>query len=302
MPGASAASPASSAWRSAGSATLIARRQPRNPIGWTFLAAGTLSSLQVAASEYASYVLFGAGGGLPGGNVAAWINDWIWLWLIGFATVPVFLFFPTGTYLSESWRPVLWLAMAGVAVGSLFLAIAPGPMQTFGVVNPFGIDSAFTSRGFGAVGGRTTSFAAVSGIFTFGFAAVLATTSSVIRFRRSTGEQRQQLKWFAASAVVVAFALVVSFLDESKLAQVLLISTLTTLPIAIGIAILRYRLYEIDTLINRAIVYGTLTAVLAGLYAASIGLFQRLFVGVTGERSDAAIIISTLILASRSPR
>lgn len=118
------------------------------------------------------------------------------------------------------------------------------------------------------------------------------------RFRRSEGEARQQLKWFAASAVVVAIMLVNSFFTAERYAQVGLILAMVTVPIAIGIAILRYRLYEIDTLINRAIVYGVLTAVLAGLYSASIGLFQRLFVAVTGEKSDAAIVMTTLILAS----
>ena len=277
---------------------LIATRQPRNPIGWSFLIAGLLSGLQVAASEYSSYALFGPNPGLAGGPIGAWLNDWIWLPLIASATVPVFLFFPTGHSLSSRWLPILWLAGAGIVVGSLFLAIAPGPMQTFGVVNPFGVESLLTTRGFGSVGGRTTSFAAVSGIFTFGFAALTAAASSVIRFRRSTGDTRQQLKWFAASAVVVAFALIFSFFDEAKLAQTALIVALTSVPIAVGIAILRYRLYEIDTLINRAIVYGALTAILAGLYSASIGLFQKLFVTITGEKSDAAIVVTTLILAS----
>src|SRR5436190_6735938 len=118
-------------------------------------------------------------------------------------------------------------------------------MQTFGVLNPFGIESPLTTRGFGSVGGRTTSFAAVSGIFTFGFAALFAASSSVIRFRRSVGDQRQQLKWFAFSAVVAACALIFGFLNETKLAQTTLIVALTMVPIAVGIAILRYRLYEI---------------------------------------------------------
>src|SRR5204862_7442916 len=116
--------------------------------------------------------------------------------------VPGFLFVPSGHPLSRRWLGILWLAMAGVVVGSLFLAIAPGPMQTFGVLNPFGIESPLTTRGFGSVGGRTTSFAAVSGIFTFGFAGLFAASSTVIRFRRSVGDQRQRVKWFGFSAVV----------------------------------------------------------------------------------------------------
>ena len=277
---------------------LLATRRPRNPIGWCFLAAGTLSAVQVAATEYASYALFGAGAGLPGGEIGAWLNEWIWIYLVALATLPVFLYFPDGKLTSPAWRVVLWTGFLSATVASVFLSLAPGPMQTFGITNPFGIDSDLTRRGAGAVGGRTSALPSVLGLLLFGVAMIAATASSIARFRRSRGEARQQLKWFAAASVVVAIAMVDSFVNEAKYAQVILIAALPTVPIAIGVAILRYRLYEIDTLINRAIVYGALTAILAGLYTASIGLFQRLFVAVTGERSDAAIVLTTLVLAS----
>jgi len=277
---------------------LVATRHPRNPIGWCFLAAGVISGIQVAAVEYASYALYGPVRGLGGGEVGAWINDWIWVSLVGLVTVAGFLYFPDGHLLSARWPTVLWLGTTGVVVGSVFLAITPGPMQTFGLNNPFGIESPLTAQTAGSVGGRTTSAAAVAGLFVFGLAAFLAAASQLIRFRRSTGDTRQQLKWFAASAVIVALSLTTSFLNDSRAVQAVLIVSLSLVPVAMGIAILRYRLYEIDTLINRAIVYGALTAILAGIYSASIGLFQRLFVAVVGEKSDAAIVITTLILAT----
>lgn len=277
---------------------LVAMRQPRNPIGWAFLSAGLLSAIQVAGVEYASYALFGAGAGLPGGIVGAWLNDWIWIPLVGVVTLPVFLYFPDGRLPSPRWSAALWIGGAGLALAMVFTATAPGPMQTFGLPNPVGIAMPFPIEGAAAGGGRSISALALIGLFSFGVMVFASASVPLRRFGRSEGEARQQLKWFAASAVVVAMMLVNSFFTTERFAQVGLILAMVTVPIAIGIAILRYRLYEIDTLINHAIVYGVLTAVLAGLYSASIGLFQRLFVAVTGEKSDAAIVITTLILAS----
>ena len=277
---------------------LVASRQPRNPIGWVFLAAGFLSAIQVAAVEYASYTLFGAGGSLPLGIVGAWLNDWIWLPLIGLVTLPVFLYFPDGKLPSPRWIAVLCLGVLGLMLTMVFLAIAPGPMQTFGLTNPFGIASPFPLPGSAARDSQPVSAFAFMGLTTFGLMLLASASVPVLRYRRSRGESRQQLKWFATSAVLMAVTLVASFFNAEPSMQVGLILALVTMPVAVGIAILRYRLYEIDTLINHAIVYGVLTAVLAGLYSASIGLFQRLFVAVTGEKSDAAIVITTLILAS----
>lgn len=277
---------------------LLATRRPHNPIGWAFLGAGTLSAIQVAATEYASYALYGSGAGLPGGEIGAWLNEWIWLSLVMLALLPVFLYFPDGHLTSPRWRAVLWIGVVSVVVASAFFAVVPGPMQTFGILNPFGIDSDLTGRSTGAVGGRAAPVPALVAMVGFSISVIAAAASSVGRFRRARGDTRQQLKWFVAATVVVAIALVDSFVNPAKYAQVILIVSMTTVPIAIGVAILRYRLYEIDTLINRAIVYGALTAILAGLYTASIGLFQRLFVAVTGERSDAAIVLTTLVLAS----
>jgi len=210
----------------------------------------------------------------------------------------VFLYFPDGRLTDPRWKVVLWTEAIAVAIASLFYAIAPGPMQTFGIENPLGVSGPLTAVGFGASGGRSLGLIALVGTLIFGLCAIASATNSALRFRRSRGLMRQQLKWFATSASIVAITLVVSFLSAEKWVQVQLIIAMTTVPLTIGIAILRYRLYEIDALLNRAIVYGALTAILAGLYSASIGLFQRLFVTVTGEKSDAAIVITTLILAS----
>ena len=277
---------------------LLATRRARDPIGWAFVGSGTLGAVQVAATEYASYALFGAGQGLPGGVVGAWINDWIWLHAVVLATVPIFLYFPDGRLVSERWRPVLWVALVSASAAAVLLATTPGPLQTFGVTNPFGVDAAPGSLDAGSIGGRSVAAPTLVAMTIVALAIAGAALSSVLRFRRSAGVERQQLKWFASASVLCAVAISASFVSPDKWIQVVLIAAMTTVPLAIGIAILRYRLYDIDTLINRAVVYGTLTAILAGLYSASIGLFQRLFSTITGERSDAAIVVTTLILAS----
>jgi hypothetical protein len=133
----------------------------------------------------------------------------------------------------------------------------------------------------------------------------MCTVSVILRFRSANGQERQQIKWFAYAAglAIVQFALtiVIAFVPTSvpqDVADILLVLSVAAFPIAAGIAILRYRLYDIDLLINRTLVYVPLTAILAGVYSASIALFQKLFVAVTQEQSDAAVVITTLILAS----
>lgn len=276
--------------------SLLATRRSSNPIGWAFLGAGLLSGSLVAAAEYASFTLFGPRQGLPGGVFCAWLNEWLWVLLVTLATTPVFLYFPDGRLLSRRWRAVLWIGLASAVVASAILATVPGPMQTFGITNPFGLGETASERA--SVGSRSVPAAAETATMIWAFTIMASAGSAVLRFRRSRGVERQQLKWLAAASVIVAMALGVSFANADRWAEILLIIALTTVPLSIGIAILRYRLYEIDTIINRAIVYGALTAILAGLYSASIGLFQRLFTTVTGERSDAAIVVTTLILAS----
>lgn len=277
---------------------LLATRRGRNPIGWVFLCSAILGAAQVGATEYASYALFGAGQGLPGGVFGAWLNDWIWLLAVSLVTVPVFVYFPDGKLLSERWRPILGVALVSTSVSAVLLATTPGPLQTFGVTNPFGVDVLSGSRESGSIGGRAVAAPTLVAMTIVAITIAAAALSSVLRFRRSSGIERQQLKWFASASVLCAVAITASFVSSEKWVQVALIFAMTTVPIAIGIAILRYRLYDIDTIINRAIVYGALTAILAGLYSASIGLFQRLFSTITGERSDAAIVVTTLILAS----
>jgi hypothetical protein len=128
-------------------------------------------------------------------------------------------------------------------------------------------------------------------------AALVAGTSVVVRYRRAAIEQRQQIKWFAFAGIMFVPGAIAG-LSPLLVGQVFLLACAFFAVAAIAIAILRYRLYEIDLIINRTLVYGALSAILAGIYTASITLSQRIFTAVTGERSDAAIVLTTLIVVS----
>jgi hypothetical protein len=274
---------------------LIASRHRENPIGWIFCVAALLVAFGVFAEDYAQYALVTRPGSLPGGVAMAWLTAWPRN--IGFVLIFTFLLllFPNGKLPSRRWRAVAWLAVGMIVIGAMIDAFKPGPLSFVpSVNNPLGIEAA-------------------AGIFAFNdvwnlivLAIIIACILSVIaRFRHAKGQERQQLKWFAYAAVlaIVQFAagIIITSVPtglppDSR--DILLALSVAAFPIAAGIAILRYRLYDIDLLINRTLVYVPLTGILAGVYSASIALFQKLFVAITREQSDAAIVITTLILAS----
>jgi len=194
------------------------------------------------------------------------------------------LLFPDGRLPSPRWWPVAWLAVVDIVV--LLVAVGfTSPGLFGGEPSPLAIIPA---------GPASEAIGTLAAILTLG-AGVLCAGSLLVRYRRVDSDERQQLKWVAGAMAVFAVSLVVSVLlpPIDTFAWVLPI-----VPISVGIAILRYRLYDIDILIGRALAYVALSALLAGGYAASVALFQRLFILVTGDRSDAAIVITTLILAS----
>ena len=277
---------------------LIASRQPGNAVGWIFCYLGLAFPLAGTGEEYALYALVTEPGSLPGGEGLVWLAA-----LLGGPTIfavfaLVFLLFPEGRLLSRRWRLVVWLDLVAVAC-LVCLAFEPGPLGNLGLVrvaNPFGVERLAAPLGtLGLVGLFTTlAVAAAGGI------------SLVVRFRRARGVERQQLKWFAFSGVVFCAVLAIGpvlwSLPESAgpgwIWTVLFLAGASTIPVSVGIAILRYRLYEIDLLINRTLVYGSLTIALVALYFGGIVLLQRVFVLLTGQRSTLAVVASTLLIAA----
>ncbi len=277
---------------------LVASRRPGNAIGWIFCYLGLSFPLVGAGEEYALYALVTEPGSLPGGEGLVWLAAVLSGPIVFAVFALVFLLFPEGRLLSRRWRLVIWLDLIA-AVCLLAWAFEPGPLENLGLVrvaNPFGVERLAALLGtLGMVGLLMTLTVAVAGGI-----------SLVVRFRRARGVERQQLKWFALSGVVfcVVFAIgpVLWYLPSSPGTEwiwtVLFLLGASTIPVAFGIAILRYNLYDIDILINRTLVYGSLTAMLVALYLVAIVVLQRVFVLLTGQQSTLAVVASTLLIAA----
>jgi hypothetical protein len=262
---------------------LITTRRPAHPVGWLFLSAGLVGAAQLATGEFAAAFL--ASGPSVSVAVAAWVSSLFQLVVVGLL-VCLLLVFPTGRPPSRRWWVLVWVVAAGVVLFSVGAGLAPARYEEFpGVENPFGITSLEAVLGWiDGVGGV---------LFVAGFLGALA--SLVVRFTRSRGLERQQLKWF-----VYAAGLGVAMLVLPTPIPGFLVWTLAPvgLSAAAAVAVLRYRLYDIDRIINRTLVYGVLTAVLGLGYASAVLLLGQLFGGV-GERTPSwAVAGATLAVAA----
>ena len=272
---------------------VVASRRPENPIGWLFCALAIFNGVWLFAYGYASYALFAAPGSLPGGRAAALSAQLL-------ETPPpailmfLLLLFPTGGLPGPRWRVLAVVIVVWIGVVNLQLAVTPGRFELMpSVENP--------------VGSEALEPLTRLGLFPVGIVLFVAAFASLaVRFRRARGVERQQLKWFVFFASLVAFYLVLgaiaeATLPESRLADyvfgTLFALLIAGVPISVGLAVLRYRLYEIDRIVNRALVYGLLTATLALTYVGSVLLLQLLLRPLT-EESDLAIAGSTLAVAA----
>jgi hypothetical protein len=274
-------------------AVVAPRCHPQNPIGWIFCLTGLLYAAVHFLAEYAIYTLLAAPGSLPAGEWAAWIGSWLFVPQLGLVGLLILLF-PNGRLPSTRWRWFVWFGALATSAATVMAALSPGEINVgLGPIrNPLGIEG--LPNVYKQVEGLVLSLALVAG------------TSQVARLRRARGVERQQIKWVAYAAVVgvsgailsytVAVALGVLWLE--RVGFVLGIVGAVSVPIAMGIAILKYRLYEIDLIINRTLVYGSLTATLVALYFGGIVVLQRVFVALTGERSTLAVVASTLTIAA----
>jgi len=271
--------------------TLIVSRHPRNPIGWIFCGVAVATGLGTLAGGYAEYWVAANGASEELGETAAWYASYSW---IPFVLVPAtfaLLLFPDGRLLSPRWRAVAWCAGLGIAGGVSTQALAEGPLEDFPqVTNPYGVIGRPALEPLEAL---------IALLLLVGIAG--SALSLVLRFRRAGGEQRQQIKWLAMAGTVSGVTVVVGtasyeLLSEDIVDAAIMLSVLG-LPLATGIAILRYRLYDIDVVINRTLVYGALTATLAGVYLGSVLVLQLALSGLT-EDSGLAVAASTLAVAA----
>ena len=272
-------------------AVIVAHR-PGNALGWIFSAIGLLSSAGVLAMEYAEYAYLTRPGSLPGAALAAWFSWW-WLPILGLIFVFTPLLFPTGRLPSPHWRPVAVTGALAVTAVAVLGAVQP----TLKLQN----EEVYLPNPVGLAGAPDPEDGALGAVLLGVLAAcmVASVVSVVLRFRRSSGVERQQLKWFTYAAALMLVANVVTFtlLREGVASDVLFGLSIALVPIAAGVAILRHRLYDIDRLINRTLVYATLTAVLGTVYAGAV-LVLGLFGGVGGELPSWAVAGATLAVAA----
>jgi hypothetical protein len=276
---------------------LVASRRPEHPVGWLFCAIGFLAGADLFCTQYATYALLAQPGALPAGEAAAWVRSWFGV-VGGGLGVFLLLLFPDGRLPSARWRYLAWFNAAVIFLGALWVAFAPGPLDGLGPIrNPLGIDSL-------KIAGAGSAFDVYE--VPWFVIVVVATTSVFVRLHGAGLEERQQIKWFAYAAVVLTSTILLRVLtfslpipaSVSLTVEGLIALGLVSVAGATAIAILKYRLYEIDLLINRTLVYGALTAILAALYFGGIVVLQRVFVALTGEKSTLAVVASTLVIAA----
>jgi hypothetical protein len=270
---------------------IIASRRPGNSIGWIFCFVGLSLGVAILAAEYAVYALVTQPGTLPAGVLAAWLGTWIWVPGIVLGYTFLLLLFPYGRLPSRRWRPVAWISTGATALGVAVLMVLPWDRLNTGLPaeNPFEVK--------GAQAFEAAAFAVWIGV---GMASLaLAVLAVIRRFLRSRGVERQQLKWFVYAGTLTVFFFFLPLVPAlSVVGSLLQVLVAPLLPAAAGVAILRHRLYDIDLLINRTLVYGTLTASLALVYFGGVVGSQYLLRALTGQESGLAVVASTLVIAA----
>ena len=271
---------------------IIASRHPRNTIGWLFCSVGVTIGLNSFAGDYAEYWLAGGTSMKSLAETAAWFSSWAWILLTYVPTTFLLLLFPDGRLPSPRWRPVAWGAALGIAGSVAGYALEAGPLEDFPqIANPYGID------------GPIVGMVGVAGSIVAAGSLVASAISLIVRMRSAGSEQRQQIKWLAYGGTVVVGTICVSGLINLWNVPVSIVVgnvALLGLPVFTGIAIVKHHLYDIDLLINRTLVYGSLTTMLVVVYVGGIVLSQRVFVGLTGQEElpQLAIVASTLMIAA----
>ena len=273
-----------------GTGLLVVRRRPDNAVGWLLAVIGTTSLLYQAASEYALYGVIVAPGGLPAEGVAAVLSQT--LWIIPFGAIPILLLrYPDGHLPTPRWR---WGEVA--AIGAIALLVGPGTAALWRHRDHSDV-LLFANEAVVDPVGETILWTAVGLVLAAGFA---ATVSLVVRWRRSRGVERLQLKWLVLAGAILSAQGVSLFLPNTgEWTEVLLLAGMGAVPVAVAVAVTRYRLYEIDRILSRTVSYGVLTLLLIGIYAVTVlglGLVVR---GVTGgSGGDLSVALSTLTVAA----
>jgi hypothetical protein len=272
-------------------AIVAPRFPPGNPIGWLFCAIGLVGAMLLFCGEYAAYSLLARPGSLPGGEMMAWTASWLWVAHAGlFAFLA--LLFPDGRLPTSRWRPFGWILGAAVVAGLVGVAYSPGPIRGLEALpNPLGIDGAPNLRDPVEV-----VVLALAGV---------AAVSLAVRLRRAKGVERQQIKLFVYAASLAAVGAMVYYVLSDALNSwwlrwevgfVVFMIGLVGLPLSLAVAILRYRLHDINLIINLTLVFGLLTAVLAGIFELNVVALQHLVLVLTHEEDSLIAYLATALV------
>jgi hypothetical protein len=279
---------------------VVASHRPNHPIGWLMCAAGLLWAGVHFSGQYVTYALLATPRSLPAGEAITWLYSWLWVPSLGLV---VFLgvLFPTGGLPSRRWRPFAWLSVLLLTVGTVMAAFSPGPiLGLVSIRNPLRIE------------GLPNLYKLLQ-VLTLALILV-ASISLLLRLRRARGVERQQIKWFVAASMATASASILTYIISEAIdarwlelaGYALVLVGLCGMPTTAGIAILRYRLYDVDIVINRTLVYGLLTTLLAAGYFGSIILLEGIgslvfnvpFRALTGQDTQLASVAATLAMAA----
>ena len=283
---------------------LIASKRPENPIGWICLAVGIIWMVSLISTSYGLYGLVVRPGSAPFPAAIGSLGEWMWVPAVGLLGTYLILLFPNGRLPSRRWRPLAWLSGAVIILVSLGTALTPGRLPDLGGVrNPFGLEEY-----------PWVADAAQGVTLLLPLCMLASALSLVLRFVRSGDEEREQIKWLAFAALILglgssSFVIPSIILSNNtgggdplwqNLLEDAVLLSVAGIPVAIGFAVLKYRLYDIDVVINRTLVYGALTATLVALYFGGVAATQAIFRALTGQQQQPqiAVVISTLVIAA----
>jgi hypothetical protein len=273
---------------------LVASRRPENPIGWILCGTGFLTSVRSFAEVYADFGLAGRPGLLPGVEYMAWLASWMGAPVVLLATVLLLLVFPDGKLIDRAWWVVVGMAVGGAALVAASMALGRGGSwwAYHPIPNPFALEGNIYENVIGPL--LYPGFALL-------FASLAYAAASILT-RRDKGSrvERQQIKWLGYAFALMIVGLVLPFLGVAFWAVIVAVAAFNSFPLAVGIAVLRYRLFDIDVIINRTLVYGGLTATLGLAYFGGVTVSEMIFRAFTGreEQPQLAIVISTLVIAA----
>jgi hypothetical protein len=279
-------------------AALIVSRQPRNTIGWVLMVPVGLYMVGGPIENYIGHLAPSTPTPTVPLLLMLWFNTWNWLLLI-FPLLFIPLLFPNGRPPTLRWR---WVSVAAIAWATLFVLLATLSQKIHTNTTP---DIVFDNP-IGVLGEDTVQL--LVGVWIVGLVVLVVACAAAlfVRYRRANDTEREQIKWLLYACAVFLVVFVGGFISGlggtasfgGYIWGVFFGLSVITLPAAIGIAILRYRLYDIDVIINRTLVYGSLTFTLIAVYFGGIVVLQRLFIVLTGERSTLAVVASTLVIAA----